>query len=324
MKTTTILTAAFAVLATAVATAQTLSISAPGYTASKLFETALGETIGGVDFSDSGAVYYLVRTFGGTTKLQVRTPADGYASAATLHDFGSAVYGSFVTLNAGRIYYGENSAGSIRVHDIALSSDSLLATVANNYDLAIAPGGIGYLSENPGYAGNSASTLNLSSGANSVRLTSLDYSGPVGADDQGRLYYGGTAFGIGGGIYRYTAAEVAAGGLTLDISHRWVSNSNGNAYLAFDDADKMWQTDFSGLGFFNTGTAAFTSIGSTLDTLGNLAADSTQLLAGVTAYGASSSLDKSAVFRVVPEPASALLALGGLAGLIVRRRRLQA
>lgn len=320
---TTILTAAFAVFATVAATAQTLTVSAPGYTAAKLFETAVGETIGGLDFSGAGDVYYLVRTFGGTTKLQVRTPADGYSTSTTLHDFGSAVYGSFVTLHAGKLYYGENSAGTIRVHDISLHSDALLATVTNNYDLAIAPGGTGYLSENRGYAGNKASTLDLSSGGTSVRLTSLDYSGPVGADDQGRLYYGGTAFGIGGGIYRYSAAEVAAGGLTLDAGHQWVSNSNGNAYFAFNDAGNLWQTDFAGLGFFNTTTAAFTAIGSTTDSLGNLAADSAQLLASVTAYGASSSLDKSAVFRVVPEPASAILALAGLASLIVRRRRLQ-
>ncbi len=323
MKHTIIISAAFAVLATTAATAQSLSITAPGYTATKLFETAVGETIGGVDFSGSGEVYYLIRTFGGTTKLQVRTSADGYVTSTTLHDFGSAVYGSFVTLNAGKIYYGENSAGTIRVHDVALNSDALLSTVANNYDLAIAPGGMGYLSENPGYAGNVAATLNLGSGATSVRLTSTDFSGPVASDEQGRLYYGGTAFGIGGGIYRYSAAEVAAGGLTLDMGHQWVSNSNGNAYFAFNDGGNLWQTDFSGLGFFNTTTAAFTTIGSTTDSLGNLAADSAQLLASVTAYGASSSLDKSAVFRVVPEPASAILALAGLASLIVRRRRLQ-
>ncbi len=319
MKHTIILSAAFAVLATATATAQSLTISAPGFSSSKLFETAVGETIGGVDFNGTGDVYYLVRTATGTTRLQVRTAATSYATATTLHDFGSAVYGSFVTLSGGKIFYGENSTGAIRVHDIAMNTDALLAVVPGNYELSVAPSGIGYLSNNPGgfSAVNEVATLNLTSGATTTKLTTSDYSGSAAADDLGRLYYGGTAFGVGGGIYRYSAAEVAAGGLTLDAGHQWVSNG-GNAYFAFNDSGSLWQTDFAGLGFYNTTTAAYTAIGSSSDSIGNLAADSAQLFASVTTYSGG---QKSAIFRVIPEPASALLALGGLAALVVRRRR---
>lgn len=294
---------------------------AAGYSAMKLFDGPLGSTISGLEFDAGGNAYYLAGN--GTTlptRLERRSPGDNYVLPAVLFDYGAPKFGSFVRLHSGKLYFGESTNGTIRVHDLGAGTTTTLATVAGNYELDFA-GGVGWLSANPGFSGNKLFKLDLSSGETVQILASSDFSGPVAADSDGNLYYGATAFGAGGKIYRYSGLEANAGGLTLDAGHVWVANP-GNAFFDLDAAVGLYQTDFATLNLYDLLTGGATAVGSSADSIGNLASATGVLAATVTDYGSfsTSADDRSAVFAVVPEP-SAMVLLVGAAGLVLRRRR---
>ena len=317
MKITITLIAAFA--ATAALHAQSLTPTA-GHSATQLFQTGAGLTIGGLEADDSGNVYYLVGSFSSSTKLMRRSAGDSYATETTLFDYGSSVYGSFVRLNAGKLYFGENSAGTIRTFDLSNSIVSLLATVGGNYDLDFG-GGYGWLSANAGYATyalqNEVRKLNLSSGATTTVLTSADYSGPVALDASGTLYYGATQYGAGGNIFKYTAADLTAGGLGLDVGHKYIENP-ANAYFSYGSDGALYSTDFANIIRYTLGASpAGQTWATSLQSIGNLAEESGTLYATVTNYGTN----RSAVFAVVPEPGTTLFVVAGIAGMALRRRR---
>lgn len=320
MKKLLVIIAAFAAAAPTLV-AQTFTPAA-GYTATKIFDVPVGQTIQGLEFDGGGNAYYLVGDGASAiTRLEVRTSAANYADPAVLFDFGAPKFGSFVRQNAGKLYFGESSTGIIRVRDLGLGTTSILATVAGNYDLDFG-GGVGWLSANPGNAGNKVFKLNLSTGAMTQVLGSSDYSGPVAVDASGQLYYGATGFTAAGGkIYRYSSAEANAGGLSLDAGHEW-SPTSGNAFFDLDASLGLYRTDSSALNLLSLTTGASTPVGSSVNSIGNLASAAGVLAMAVTDYGSflTSADDKSAVFLVVPEPSSALLlALGMLA--FARRRR---
>jgi PEP-CTERM motif len=312
-----ILGTAFAVLAIAPLGAQSITPK-PGYTTSELFRTNPGETIAGLD-ADSSHLYYLLQRASGTTLLVRRDVADGYATPTTLFDLSAPVFGSFVRFNSGKVFFGESSGGVIRTFDPGTSLVAPLATVDGNYDIAFG-GGFGWLSANPGFAGNKIMRLDLTTGAATTVLTSSDFSGPVAFDAGGSLYYGATAFGAGGDIFRYPMADLASGGLVLDGAHKWTDNA-GNAF--FDsDGSMLLQTDFSALSSYSFGSASATVMAATANSFGSIAMENGTAFATVTDYGgAPFSDDRSAVFAVVPEPATTLLAGLGITLVALRRRR---
>ncbi len=325
MKKLTVIAAALAAVAPALF-AQTLNVTAPGYSGAKLFDSTPGFTISGLAADSSGNVYYLELDGGSTssTKLYKRTAAGGYAMATQLFDYGARVFGSFVVAQAGRIYFGESSANTIRSVNPDGTSPLLNGTVFHNFDLAFS-GGTAFVSADPDTTGsnsqNRVSTLNLATGATQVVLNATpDFSGPIEFDVSGNLIYGVAKSTIGG-IYRYTAAAVAAAIATstpivLTPPNGRVIANGGNQYLAYAGGTTLWQDDFSTLTRYDLGTAVGTTVGTTTDTLGNLDYAGTTLYASVTNF----STNNSAVIVVVPEPSSAiLLALGALA--LARRRR---
>ncbi len=323
MKTTSILTAVFAAGIAINAPAQSLTPTA-GHSTTQLFQTAHGLTIGGIEADASGNIYYLLSdsTYPNpaSTKLMRRSVGDGYSAETTLFDYGSSVYGSFVRLNAGKLYFGENSVGTIRTFDLSNSSVNPLATVGGNYDLDFG-GGYGWLSVNPGYATfgaqNEVQKLNLSTGATSTVLTSSDYSGPLALDASGALYYGATMYGVGGNIFKYSASELSAGGLGLDAGHKYFENS-GNAYFAYGDDSALYSTDFSNVIRNILGaTPSSEQWATSSDYIGNLAEESGTVYTPVTNY----STNRSAVFALVPEPATASCLILGVGLLSFRRRR---
>ena len=115
MKKLPLIIAAFAA-ATSALFAQTLNVTAPGYSGVKLFNSTPGFTITGMGADSSGSVYYLETdgSFAANTKLYKRTAAGGYATATPLFDYGSVLFGSFVTVQAGKVYFGESSTNTIR------------------------------------------------------------------------------------------------------------------------------------------------------------------------------------------------------------------
>lgn len=325
MKKLTIIAAALASFTSALF-AQTLTVTASGFSGAKLFNSTPGFTITGMGADSSGNVYYL-ETDGGfvaSTKLYKRTAAGGYATATSLFNYGSALFGSFVVVQGSKLYFGESSSNTIRSVNLDGTSPALIGTVVNNYDLAFS-GGTAFVSANPDttFANpqNKVSKLDLATGATQVVLNATpDFSGPVEFDASGNLIYGVAKSTIGG-IYRYSAAAVAAAlststPIVLTPPTGRVIANGGNQYLAYAGGTSLWQDDFSALTRYDLGTGVGTAIGTTTDTLGNLDYAGTTLYASVTNF----TTNNSAVFAVVPEPSSAvLLAFGMLA--FTRRRR---
>jgi hypothetical protein len=316
-----LITSAASLAASTALFAQTLTVSAPGYAGVKLFDSTAGFTITGMGADAAGSVYYL-ETDGASstnTRLYKRSSADGYASATPLFDYGSVLYGSFVVAQAGRIYFGENSTGTIRSINPDGTGAALIGTVTGNYDLAFS-GGSAFVSANADTTflnpKNKVLSLDLGTGATATMLDATpDYSGPLEFDSAGDLLYGVAKVSIGG-IYRYTPADLAGAPLTLTPpDHRLLANG-ANQYLAFSGGSTLWQDDFTTLRTYDTVTLAAQTIATTSETFGLLDYESGALYASVTDFGAS----RSSVFAVTPEPSSALLLAAGMPWIFRRRR----
>ena len=97
--------------------AQSLTITAPGYSGYDLFAASPGYVVAGVA-TDGNRIWYVESdaAFGGNlpTKLWSRSFNGVSAGPATLvHDFQAPLFGSFLTLQSGTLYFGENSLGGI-------------------------------------------------------------------------------------------------------------------------------------------------------------------------------------------------------------------
>jgi hypothetical protein len=324
---------AAAVITASALQAQTLNITAPGYSGFKLFDSTPGFTITGMGIGPAGEIFYIESdsAFTLNARLFKRSPLDGYASATPLFDFGSAIFGSFVAFNGGRVFFGESSTGVIRSINPDGTGVDPLGSVAGNFDVAFTGGSL-YLSHNPGgfTAQAKVSKFDLTAdGGGGLMLTPADliidtptdYSGPVEFGPGGALFYGGSgSFGMPN-LFRFNAGEVAAANgagptLTLDAPHLFLANG-ANAALAFDGVDGLWHTNFGTLDVIDTDTSVSTPVGTTSDSIGPLDFTAGILFANVT----KSSFDRSSVFAVVPEPSCATLALVGLTALGTRRRR---
>ncbi len=290
-----------------------------GLPTTELFRTSAGETITGVEV-DGTSLYYLLQRNAASTQLVRRSALDGYASPTVLFDYGSGAYGSFVKEFGGKLYFAESSFDSLRTYDLGTNTVSTLATLGGAYDIDFS-GGFGWVSANPGFAGNQIFKLDLNTGVTSSVLTSTDYSGPL-AFGGTSLYYGSTSYAATPGTYRYTAGEINGGGLSLDAGHLWEPNG-GSAYFEMLEAQPgfLARTDFSQITVQDLITpGSGVTIATSGDFIGNMASDSAGLIVAVTDYNlAPSADDQSAVFRVVPEPGTATL-LGLAVGLLGFRR----
>ena len=332
MKKLLLTTAAFTAASTALF-AQSLNITAPGYSGGQLFGATPGFVIEGLAAAPGGDVFYLERHSTRTlpTKLYSRSAGDGYGTATELFNFGAAPFGSFALWKNGRVFFGENSTGVVRVLNPDLTTD-ILGIVPGNYDAAFAGGSL-FLSHNPGgqqTALNKISRYELvpeAGGDGGLMLgpddvivdTPNDFSGPLEFDAAGGLLYGGTFRRPG--LHRFTDAQIAGatGATSLGLnSAQLVLAGLTSAYFAVGGPAALWQSDFGSLNLIDPFAGTSTPVGDSPDYgIGQLDSADSRLFVAVT----NSFYDHSAVFLVVPEPGSALLLTLGVAALTTRRRR---
>ena len=127
--------------------AQTLNVTAPGFSGTKLFDSNAGFTITGIAADTNGDIYYL-ETDGSFHRGHPTLQAHGgqrfhAAPAAPLFDLGGAVFGSFVTLGGGKVFFGESSTNKIYAINPDGSGSNTLGTVVDrNFDAAYAAGNL--------------------------------------------------------------------------------------------------------------------------------------------------------------------------------------
>jgi hypothetical protein len=309
--------------------AQSLTITAPGYSGYDLFAASPGYVVAGVA-TDGSRIWYVESdaAFGGNlpTKIWSRTFNGVSAGPATLvHDFQTPLFGSFLSLQSGSLYFGENSLGGIyAINPTTLAVDPL-GTVAGNYD-AVSFGGALLISHYSG-TGNKVARFALEpDGGTGLALSAPDLILDTGTEFSGPLEIASSSLIYGSastGLYRYFLTEVAAAigpaQLSLDVAHRFLSNG-ANSYLGPTSGTFVWRDSFDSneIQRIEIGTGAVSAIATTNGTLGNLDAVGTTLIAAATQYGATTT---SHVFAVVPEPSTCILGLAAVALLPLRRRR---
>ena len=98
--------------------AQSLNITSPNFSSTKLFDSTPGFTITGLGAGNGGEIFYIESDGAfppaANTRLYKRLPGDGYATPTLVFDFNAPLFGSFVVLNGGKVYFGESSTGAIR------------------------------------------------------------------------------------------------------------------------------------------------------------------------------------------------------------------
>lgn len=313
--------------------------AAAGFSSAELFNLGTGYTISALGADTAGNLFYFASgNFGGgpETRLFERTSASGFATAVDLFSYGSQVSGSFVKVNAGTVYFGENSTGTIRSISAGGGAATLLGTVTGNYDAAFRGSDL-FLSANPASNDNKVYRFLPGGQLDTVLDTGGDFSGPITFDSAGNLLYGATNFAsVNGGIYSFSAAQVSAaldanpsahdGSFNLSSGTQLFANGS-NQYLAAENGTKFFQgnSPFGSAAFVKELDAAQPgapgrSVGQTGtgEFFGGMASANGALYVAVTS---DFSQGPSAVFKVVPEPGSMALLAGAGALLICALRR---
>ncbi len=308
--------------------AQSLTITVPGYTGYDLFAASPGYVVSGVA-TNGDRIWYTESdaAFPGSLSTRIWSRSfDGVSAgpATLVHDFGAPLNGSFLTLEGTRLYFGENSSGGIYAINSLTNAVDPLGMVTGNYD-ALSFGG-GLIVSHYASPGNRLTRFALEpDGGTGLMLgnpdvildTGTEFSGPVESVSSLMIYGSASS-----GLYRYFLTEVAAaigpGQLSVEVSRRFLDNG-ANSYLARGDSSHVWRDSFSSdeLQLIDTGSGEVSVIGTASGTLGNLDAAGDRLVAVVTQYGASTS---SHVFAVIPEPTTAVVALGCLVLALLRRK----
>ena len=311
---------------------QSLNITAAGYASSKLFDSTPGFTITGLGADAGGNVFYLETDAAfpavASTTLYKRSFSESYARATPLFNYGSPLFGAFVVVQNGQVYFGESSTGSIRSINPDGSGLVTLGSVTGAYDLAFSAGNA-FVSANPetDFAKpprNKVYRFDLGTGvADAILDTGGDYSGPIDFDGAGDLLYGGSGVVSVRDLHAFSPAEVASafGPTELALappSHRLIANGK-NVYLAFAGGTSLWKDDFQTLTRHDLSDLRSETVGTTPNSLGNLDFAADGLFTSVTDF----STGRSSVFEVasIPEPSPHLLVTGAVTFLTLAQRR---
>jgi hypothetical protein len=326
----------------AATTAMTLALHAqiltvnPGFTEQPLFTETPGSDISAIGSDASGNLYYLnTVTTGSTTvtELVKRTAASNYVGSSVLYTYSGSVFGDFVKVSGSTVYFGESTTNTIQSISVNGGTAHLIATIPFNYDFAFNGTNAFIDAADSNFVNNKVSMLNLTTGALTTVLQTSGASGPISFGSNGTLYYGASTFGDSGGIYAFSATQVAnaLAGTPLTLSSATPIFNNGpNQYLASVSSSALFQADSSSettnlLQVYNPSTLTFQTIGQ-IDTAdegdlyGGLAPVENGVAVEVSSQFGTQGETTSEVFLVTPEPSSVMLLTFAGAWLIGARR----
>jgi hypothetical protein len=315
-----------------------------GFQATDYLSSSAGTLIDAFDVDSSGDVYYLESAYSGyfPTSTALKKYVHGGATT-TLYDFSSGVWGSFVRLIGGDVWFGNSSDGKIRSMPVGGGSATDIITLAGNYDLKFYDDGGQarvFASANPGGFGDPDCGIyylfeDIVGWQADLIADVGGYSGPIVFDSAHNLYYGFPNYNAGEVVY-FTASDVANAMAEEDYANAelgssdWTSYAAGLkacSYLLVDDGGSLYSSSWQGTIERITGPGAFEEFGSSPNFSG---LGHTAYLSGEGGGGFVLATDyadySSTVFFItsaVPEPSTIILALGGVAacGLAFRRFR---
>lgn len=303
-----------------------------GYTSSIYYHLP-GSTIQGFDFDSVGNLY-LSRDNQYITKF---TPGEG---ESILYDEGTSKYGSFLTVNDGKVYFGETTSHTVKSIPVGGGLPTVEFVSDWNYDFAFNATGQAFLSAPSSPGSNSIYYWN---GTTLDWIISLGgYSGPLTFDRGGNLFYGFTTMGSSEIVY-FTENQIDTAIATGDTGNAelhagdwtvYASGLNANSGLAFDD--DIYKQDIFAASWQGTVTRVYDS--NQWETFGTGDSPSfIRFLPGSGEFEMGSGTDggalfvlctdwgmgESALFKVtpIPEPASFVLCAFGLITLVSRHRR---
>ena len=333
MKQLLILTASCAVLLSTprLLRAASLTTTDPAFTATRLFDSSPDSFITGVA-SDGRDVFYLeneARFSGGTRPTQLlarRLAVPFIGPERLLHEFGTFLAGNFLTYADGRVFGGEFTTGGIFAVNASTGAFDALGTVPANYDGRVF-GGVLFLSHGTN-SGSAITKFDLVAdpagggqklGVGELVLEVGESSGPLEFTGAGDLLYASS----GGGVYKFTAAEVAIAAtgpddLALDAQHLAIADEHFS-YLAAENEDPAWGTTFDQLKRVRPQTGSTAVIAeSAPDTAGHLDFVGETLYANVTDFTAGNR--HSSIYSIVPEPSSSVFLMFAVSTAFAARR----
>ncbi len=294
-----------------------LVLGRPVCGATTVFTNTAGFLMEGVDFDAAGNLYYLERDgAAGTvpTRLIKRTASSGFADRSEIFEYVGSPFGAFVTVQNGRVYFGESSSGSIRSVMLNGSDPTLHAAVPNIYDLVFSPAGDAFISANSeSFSGkNQLGALNLLTGDVRIIVSTNDFSGPIEFDADGNLYYGGSGFGESE-VFQFTPSQIAAAATGSPIILSSVTpfaSTPGNSHFEFVSAKGIFRHASGGLTLLDPVIGLQTPVpgapGPGLGFFGPIAHDGTSLFGVSTDFA-----NNISTFSQIPEPSAAFLSLLG-------------
>ncbi len=153
----------------------------------------------------------------------------------TLYNYGSSIYGSFLTVKGGTVYFGESSGGVVKSMPTSGGSATDLFTLSGNYDMAFNNSGQAFLSANPGGMSSENKIYHWNGTTTDLIGDMGGYSGPLAFDSNGDLFYGFPNYGAGEVVY-FTSTQIAGALANNDPDTAELGSSDWTSYESGLDA----------------------------------------------------------------------------------------
>ncbi len=285
---------------------------------------------------DNGLLYY----FDYNRVVSIDVNSEAVVDLATV---GSNAGPAFVTYYNGNTYASYTTSYA-SVTEAAGSSTGVVSggiyteksTLSGTYDAAVAPGGTTYIVASPyplgSENGTEIHTIDWSTGATTQIGVIGGPTGGVAVDASGNLYY---AHFNDSAVYRFDAADLAGGSVTLDDATLIANTQSGPGYLALNN-ELIFVTEGKTINAYDLATGTLRYTAATVNDeagaqgaqesiyFGSIGLNGNTLYAVTSNYDYTFAPDANPISQVlaigVPEPASLALLIGGGLTMAVRRR----